>query len=193
MKQRGYAPSMREIGDLVNLSSPSSVKHQLEVLEAKGYLRRDPHTPRAIEVINPDADVPQLLRDQIAQEPKPRYIPLVGRVAGGVPIMAEEMVEGVFPFPRDFVGTGEVFMLRVKGDSMIGAAINDGDYVIVRRQPDAEEGQIVAVQIEDEATVKTYSLVGKRAYLKAENPAYEPIEAHKVHILGRVICVVRQL
>jgi repressor LexA len=184
---------MREIGDAVNLSSPSSVKHQLEVLEAKGYLRRDPRVPRAIEVVNPEADVPQRLRAQEENEPAPRYVPLVGRIAAGTPILAEQMVDGLYPFPRELVGDGEVFMLRVQGDSMTGAAIEDGDLVVVRRQPTAENGQIVAAQLEDEATVKTLTFSDGRAWLTPENPSYQPIEAHKAHILGRVVAVVRAL
>jgi repressor LexA len=184
---------MREIGDAVQLSSPSSVKHQLEVLEAKGYIRRDPKVPRGLEVVDPDADVPQHLREVGPEQPRPRYVPLVGRIAAGSPILAEQMVDGLYPFPRELVGDGEVFMLKVQGDSMTGAAIEDGDLVVVRRQPTAEHGQIVAAQIDDEATVKTLTLDGKRVWLTPQNPAYQPIEAHRAHILGRVVCVVRSL
>ncbi|MDR2454162.1 MAG: transcriptional repressor LexA [Bifidobacteriaceae bacterium] len=193
VRRRGYAPSMREIGDAVGLSSPSSVKHQLEVLEAKGYLRRDAKVPRGVEVVDPEADVPQRLRGPQDEAPKPRYVPLVGRIAAGTPILAEEMVDGLYPFPRELVGDGEIFMLKVQGDSMTGAAIKDGDLVVVRRQPTAENGQIVAAQLEDEATVKTLTFAGGRAWLSPANPAYQPIEAHKAHILGRVVTVVRTL
>jgi repressor LexA len=191
--RRGYAPSMREIGDIVNLTSPSSVKHHLEVLEAKGYLRRDRRVPRAIEIVDRDADVPQLLRSPDGEEPKPRYVPLVGRIAAGTPILAEQMVDGLYPLPRELVGDGEVFMLRVQGDSMTGAAIENGDLVVVRRQPTAENGEIVAAQLGDEATVKTLTLKDGRAWLTPQNPAYEPIEAHRAHLLGRVVCVLRSL
>ncbi|MDR2374539.1 MAG: transcriptional repressor LexA [Bifidobacteriaceae bacterium] len=193
LDRRGYAPSMREIGAAVNLTSPSSVKHQLEVIEAKGYLRRDRRIPRAMEVIDPNADMPQLLRPESQGEPKPRYVPLVSRIAAGSPILAEQQVEGLYPLPRELVGDGEVFMLRVHGDSMTGAAINDGDLVVVRRQPSAENGQIVAVQIGDEATVKTLDTSSNRVWLRADNPAHEPIEGHKARILGRVTCVIRTL
>jgi repressor LexA len=193
-RQRGYAPSMREIGDIVNLSSPSSVKHQLEVLEAKGYIRRDRHTPRAIELVNPEADMPQRLRDSGSPESaKPRYVPLVGRIAAGQPILAEEAVDGLYPLPREIVGDGEVFMLKVAGDSMTGAGIHDGDYVVVRRQPSAENGEIVAAQIDDEATVKTLTFKDGRAWLTPQNPDYEPLEAIKAHILGRVTAVLRKV
>jgi repressor LexA len=193
MRQRGYAPSMREVGKIVGLTSPSSVKHHFEVLEAKGYLRRDRRVPRAIEVIDRDSDVPQLLRAAEGEEPKPRFVPLVGRIAAGVPILAEQMVDGLFPLPREIVGDGEVFMLKVQGDSMTGVAIEDGDFVVVRRQPSAENGEIVAAQLEDEATVKTLSTKGGRAWLMPQNPAYQPIEAHKARILGRVVAVIRSL
>ncbi|MDR3360878.1 MAG: transcriptional repressor LexA [Bifidobacteriaceae bacterium] len=193
-RQRGYAPSMREIGDIINLKSPSSVKHQLEVLEAKGYIRRDRYTPRAIELINPEADVPQRLRKSgDSASSKPRYVPLVGRNAAGQPILAEEAVDGLYPLPREIVGDGEIFMLKVAGDSMIGVGINDADWVVVRRQPSAENGEIVAAQIDDEATVKTLTVTDGRAWLTPANPAYEPLEAIKAHILGRVVAVIRKL
>jgi repressor LexA len=184
---------MREIGAVVQLTSPSSVKHQLEVIEAKGYLRRDRRIPRAMEVVDPNADMPQLLRPQGDSQPKPRYVPLVGQIAAGSPILAEQNVEGLYPLPRELVGDGEIFMLRVRGDSMIEAAIADGDLVVVRRQPTAENGQIVAAQIGDEATVKTLDTSSNRVWLKPANPAYEPIEGHKARVLGRVTCVIRAL
>ncbi|MDR1187958.1 MAG: transcriptional repressor LexA [Bifidobacteriaceae bacterium] len=193
LERRGYAPSMREIGARVNLTSPSSVKHQLEVLEEKGYLRRDRHTPRGMEVVDENADMPQLLRPAADAEPKPRFVPLVGRFATGKPVLDEQMVDGLYPLPREFVGDGEVFMLKVNDDSMIDAAISDGDLVVVHRQPTAESGQIVAAQIGDEATVKTLDTSTKRLLLKPANPAYEPIEGHKARILGRVTCVIRAL
>jgi repressor LexA len=193
LDRRGYAPSMREIGSAVNLTSPSSVKHQLEVLEDKGYLRRDRHTPRGMEVVDENADMPQRLRSMAETEPKPRYVPLVGRIAAGSPILAEQMIDGLYPLPREFVGDGEIFMLKVQGDSMIDAAIADGDLVVVRRQPTAENGEIVAAQMGDEATVKTLDTSGSRVWLRPANPAYEPIEGHRARILGRVTCVIRAL
>ncbi|MDR1798729.1 MAG: transcriptional repressor LexA, partial [Bifidobacteriaceae bacterium] len=137
LDSRGYPPSMREIAAAVNLKSPSSVKHQLIALETKGYVRRDPRLPRAIEIVDPNADIPQRLRLLEGGGPKPRYVPLVGRIAAGIPILAEQMVDGLYPFPREIVGDGEVFMLKVQGDSMINAAIADGDLVVVRSQPSA--------------------------------------------------------
>ncbi|MDR1824973.1 MAG: transcriptional repressor LexA [Bifidobacteriaceae bacterium] len=193
LDRRGYPPSMREIAAVVNLKSPSSVKHQLLALESKGYLRRDPHMPRAMEVMDPDADVPQRLRFLQATGPRPRYVPLVGRIAAGVPILAEQMVDGLYPLPREIVGDGEVFMLKVQGDSMIGAAIADGDMVVVRAQPSAENGEIVAALLDDEATIKTLSVKDGRVWLVPQNPAYQPIEGHKATILGKVVSVVRSL
>ncbi|MDR1392734.1 MAG: transcriptional repressor LexA [Bifidobacteriaceae bacterium] len=194
VKKRGYAPSMREIGRLVNLTSPSSVKHQLEALEVKGYLRRDRRLPRAIEVV--ELTVPAVPVDSAAnsaQQSEPRYVPLVGQIAAGLPILAEQLVDGLYPFPRELVGEGDVFMLKVQGDSMTGAAIEDGDYVLVRRQPTAENGQIVAAQLGDEATVKTLTIDRGKVWLTPRNPAYQPISAKSAKILGRVVCVVRSL
>jgi repressor LexA len=193
LDRRGYPPSMREIGTAVDLKSPSSVKHQLVALEKKGYLRRDPKRPRAMEIVNPDADVPQTLRDLEETGPKARYVPLVGRIAAGTPILAEQMVEGLYPMPREMVGDGEVFMLEVHGESMIDAGILNGDMVVVRHQPTAENGEIVAAMIGDEATVKTLSVKDGRVWLLPQNPAYTPIEGHKAQILGRVVTVLRSL
>lgn len=205
VEQRGYPPSMREIGDAVGLTSPSSVKHQLTALERKGYLRRDPHRPRAIEVVQPDdartvapladgaapapdADVPE--RDQV---PAPSYVPVVGRIAAGGPILAEQVVEDVFPLPRQLVGEGELFLLKVAGDSMVDAAICDGDWVVVRRQPVAENGEIVAAMIDGEATVKTFRRADGHVWLLPHNAAYEPIPGDDATVLGRVVSVLRSL
>ena len=206
VEQRGYPPSMREIGDAVGLTSPSSVKHQLTALERKGYLRRDPHRPRAIEVVQPDdartvapwttrpddtstdPDTPE--RDSA---PAPSYVPVVGRIAAGGPILAEQVVEDVFPLPRQLVGEGELFLLKVAGDSMVDAAICDGDWVVVRRQPVAENGEIVAAMIDGEATVKTFKRVDGHVWLLPHNPAYTPIDGDGATVLGRVVSVLRSL
>ncbi len=205
VERRGYPPSMREIGEAVGLTSPSSVKHQLTVLERKGYLRRDPHRPRAIEVVHPDdsraighlappADEGSFdetgLRDAA---PAPSYVPVVGRIAAGGPILAEQVVEDVFPLPRQLVGDGELFLLKVSGDSMIEAAICDGDWVVVRRQPVAENGEIVAAMIDGEATVKTLKRADGHVWLLPQNQAYEPIPGDDAVVLGRVVSVLRSL
>ncbi len=206
VEQRGYPPSMREIGDAVGLTSPSSVKHQLTALERKGYLRRDPHRPRAIEVVQPDdarsvapwgtrGDAPRLDPDAPERDgaPAPSYVPVVGRIAAGGPILAEQVVEDVFPLPRQLVGEGELFLLKVAGDSMIDAAICDGDWVVVRRQPVAENGEIVAAMIDGEATVKTLKRVDGHVWLLPHNPAYAPIDGDGATVLGRVVSVLRSL
>ncbi|HWS58900.1 MAG TPA: transcriptional repressor LexA [Actinotalea sp.] len=200
VERRGYPPSMREIGDAVGLTSPSSVKHQLTVLERKGYVRRDPNRPRAIEVVHPDDsrtigsfDAPEpseLYRDAA---PTPSYVPVVGRIAAGGPILAEQVVEDVFPLPRQLVGDGELFLLKVVGDSMIEAAICDGDWVVVRRQPVAENGEIVAAMIDGEATVKTFKRTDGRLWLLPQNAAYAPIDGTEAVVLGRVVSVLRSL
>ena len=194
IEQRGYAPAMREIAAKVKLSSASSVKHHLDKLEHLGYLRRDPLLPRAMEIVNLDADVPQRLRRLSEEEQaKPRLVPLVGRIAAGTPILAEQMVDGLYPFPREVVGSGEVFALKVHGDSMIEAGILDGDLVVVRHQVSAENGQIVAALVDGEATVKVWMKKNNQIQLLPRNPAYQPIPGAKAQILGRVVAVVRSL
>jgi repressor LexA len=199
VEQRGYPPSMREIGEAVGLTSPSSVKHQLTALERKGYLRRDPNRPRAIEVVHPDdsrAVGVSFGEEHLAEDdaaPTPAYVPLVGRIAAGGPILADQVVEDVFPLPRQLVGEGELFLLRVSGDSMIEAAICDGDWVVVRRQPVAENGEIVAAMIDAEATVKTLRRIDSRIWLMPQNAAYSPIPAEEATILGRVVTVLRAI
>jgi repressor LexA len=204
VESRGYPPSMREIGEAVGLTSPSSVKHQLTALERKGYLRRDPNRPRAIEVVHPDdsrgvstwppvvaladADAPE--NDQ---RPSPSYVPVVGRIAAGGPILAEQVVEDVFPLPRQLVGDGDLFLLKVSGDSMVEAAICDGDWVVVRRQPVAENGEIVAAMLDGEATVKTLKRADGHVWLLPQNAAYAPIPGDEASILGRVVSVLRSL
>ena len=205
VESRGYPPSMREIGDAVGLTSPSSVKHQLTVLERKGYVRRDPNRPRAIEVVHPDdarviapyGDAPHEAdagsESEVAERPTPSYVPVVGRIAAGGPILAEQVVEDVFPLPRQLVGDGELFLLKVVGDSMVEAAICDGDWVVVRRQPVAENGEIVAAMIDGEATVKTLKRSDGQVWLLPQNAAYAPIDGTDAVVLGRVVSVLRSL
>lgn len=198
VEQRGYPPSMREIGDAVGLTSPSSVKHQLMALERKGYLRRDPHRPRAIEIVHPDdsrtiAGLEAGPDQDLDARPAPSYVPVVGRIAAGGPILADQVVEDVFPLPRQLVGDGELFLLKVVGDSMIDAAICDGDWVVVRRQPVAENGEIVAAMLDGEATVKTLKRSDGHVWLLPQNPAYSPIDGDDAVVLGRVVSVLRSL
>ncbi|GII91723.1 transcriptional repressor LexA [Sinosporangium siamense] len=201
VQQRGYPPSMREIGEAVQLTSTSSVSHQLTALQRKGYLRRDPHRPRALEVRLPgepalwvdpgtsDLDSPQ----PPVSRPTAAYVPLVGRIAAGGPILAEESVEDVFALPKQLVGEGTLFLLQVTGDSMIDAAIADGDWVVVRQQPVAESGDIVAAMIEGEATVKTFKRKDGHVWLVPHNPAYDPIPGDDASVLGKVVAVLRRL
>ncbi len=201
--ERGYPPSMREIGSAVGLTSPSSVKHQLMALERKGFVRRDPNRPRAIEIVLPDDSQTvaplgeggaEAASSQSSDEkPAPSYVPVVGRIAAGGPILADQVVDDVFPLPRQLVGEGELFLLRVQGDSMIEAAICDGDWVVVRRQPVAENGEIVAALLDGEATVKTLKRVDGHIWLLPQNRDYEPILGDEAQILGRVVSVLRSL
>ncbi|QQS00340.1 MAG: transcriptional repressor LexA [Austwickia sp.] len=206
--RRGYPPSLREIGDSVGLTSPSSVAHQLAALERKGYLRRDPNRPRAIEIVSTGPGAPRSSGhtraarparpryDQMGMrdlQPTPSYVPLLGRIAAGAPITAEQAVEDIFPLPRQIVGEGELFLLQVAGDSMIDAAICDGDWVVVRQQPSAENGEIVAAMIDGEATVKTFRRNDGHVWLLPHNEAYSPILADQAVILGRVTAVLRRI
>ena len=201
VQDRGFPPSMREIGDAVGLQSTSSVSHQLAVLEHKGYIRRDPNKPRALDVRMPgetdEAPASQfhVMQDDAvnAGSPTPVLVPVLGRIAAGGPILAEQLVEEVFPLPRTLVGDGTLYMLRVQGDSMVDAAIADGDWVVVRQQPDAENGDIVAAMIDGEATVKTFRRRDGHAWLLPQNPAYSPIPADDASILGRVVAVLRKM
>ena len=196
LEARGYPPSVREIGERVGLTSSSSVAHQLKSLEAKGFLRRDPNRPRALEVLSPLARPERAPADATGSgddRPEPAYVPVVGRIAAGGPILAEERVEDVFALPRQLVGDGALFLLEVRGDSMIEAAICDGDYVVVRQQPTAENGEIVAALLDDEATVKTFQNRGGRVRLLPHNAAYEPIDGTRASILGKVVAVLRRV
>ncbi len=191
--QHGYPPSVREIGEGVQLVSPSSVAYQLGQLESKGYLRRDANRPRAVDV-RPATDLsPEEEAAKHAARPAPAYVPLVGRIAAGGPILAEQMIDDVFPLPRELVGEGTLFLLNVKGDSMLDAAICDGDWVVVRQQPNAENGDIVAAMLDGEATVKTFRLRDGHVTLMPQNPAFEPIPGDSATILGKIVAVLRRI
>jgi repressor LexA len=203
VEQRGYPPSMREIGESVGLTSSSSVSHQLRSLQNKGFIRRDPNRPRALEILHPDAPdtasssaAPEAVFDETGLgdlRPDAAYVPVVGRIAAGGPILAEERVEEVVPLPKRLVGEGTLFMLEVKGDSMVDAAICDGDFVVVRQQPVAESGEIVAALLDDEATVKTLQRRRGHVWLLPQNTAYEPIDGDDATILGKVVAVLRRV
>ena len=189
----GYPPSVREIGEAVGLTSTSSVSYQLRMLEQKGYLRRDPNRPRAIGVLPPDADPAQLAPAGDSEQIRPAYVPVVGRIAAGGPILAEEAIEDIFPLPKEIVGEGSLFLLKVAGDSMIDAAIADNDWVVVRQQPTAENGDIVAAMIDGEATVKTLQRRDGQIWLMPHNAAYDPIPGDEATVLGRVTAVLRRV
>ena len=194
---RGYPPSMREIGEAVGLSSLSSVAHQLGQLELSGYLRRDPNRPRALEVlIDLEPDTTITIDTPVSTSPSvgdAAMVPLVGRIAAGIPITADQMVEEVVPLPRQLVGKGELFMLTVVGDSMIDAAICDGDWVVVRQQSTAENGEIVAAMLDNEATVKVFKQRDGHTWLLPRNSAFEPILGDHATILGKVVSVMRKV
>ncbi len=187
VRDRGYPPSVREIGDAVGLSSPSTVHSHLSSLVRAGLLKRDATKPRAIEVVDTG-------RHGLHRAPV-RDVPLVGRIAAGSPILAEQDIEEIYPLPTELIGNDPVFMLRVRGDSMMNAGIFDGDYVIVRRQPEARDGEIIAALVEDEeATVKRLQRRDGRVILISENPDYPPmVFAEGVQILGRVVAVLRSM
>ncbi|MEB3368473.1 transcriptional repressor LexA [Saccharopolyspora mangrovi] len=186
MSEHGYPPSVREIGDAVGLTSTSSVAYQLRVLERKGFLRRDPHRPRTVGVLVGG-------ESENETQTKPAYVPVVGRIAAGGPILAEESIEDVFPLPKEIVGDGTLFLLKVVGDSMVDLAITDGDWVAVRQQPDADNGEVVAAMIDGEATVKTFKRTDEHVWLMPHNSAYEPILGDDAQILGKVVAVLRRL
>ncbi|MGZ4428608.1 MAG: transcriptional repressor LexA [Nocardioidaceae bacterium] len=191
IEHRGYPPSMREIGERVGLTSSSSVAHQLRVLEEKGFLRRDPNRPRALSVVTPEETVDETGVGDT--RPAATYVPVVGRIAAGGPILAEERVEDVFPLPKTLVGEGTLFLLEVAGDSMIDAAICNGDYVVVRQQPNAENGEVVAAMLDGEATVKTFQRKDGKVWLLPHNDAYDPIDGTDATILGKVTAVLRRM
>jgi repressor LexA len=207
IEKRGYPPSMREIGEAVGLTSSSSVAHQLRVLEEKGFLRRDPNRPRALEVFLPEVmaarrsmgssttgdDTPYDETDIGDAMPAASYVPLVGTIAAGGPILAEETLQEVFPLPKQLVGEGTLFLLEVSGDSMVDAAICSGDYVVVRQEQTAENGDIVAALIDGEATVKTFQRKDGHVWLLPHNPSYDPIDGTHATILGKVTAVLRRI
>lgn len=183
-QERGYPPSVREIGAALGLTSSSTVHSHLAALEKKGFIHRDPSKPRAIEI----------LKDGASQTPKRVVnVPVLGRIAAGQPILAEEHIEDVFPLPRDFVREDASFILRVRGDSMIEAGIHDGDYLVVRQQPTANNGEIVAALLGDEATVKRFYRERDHVRLQPENRTMTPIVTRDVTILGKAIALLRRL
>jgi repressor LexA len=188
--ERGYPPSMREIGQAVHLASSSSVAHQLLALERKGVLYRDPHTARAYQVRPPWAPAD----DESTTDAGAVEVPLVGRIAAGAPLLANEIIEDVYALPRQITGGhSDVFALTVSGDSMIDAAICDGDIVTVQRTDSADHGDIVAALLDDEATVKVLRRQDGQVWLMPRNPAYEPIPGDAARILGKVVGVLRVL
>ncbi|MFM6975149.1 MAG: transcriptional repressor LexA [Agromyces sp.] len=191
--QRGYPPSMREIGDAVGLASSSSVTHQLNQLEIAGYIRRDPNRPRALEVLIDLPDVPSITPDSPTPMGDAAMVPLVGQIAAGIPITADQQVEEYFPLPRQVVGQGNLFMLKVVGDSMVDAAICDGDWVVVREQKTAENGDIVAAMLDSEATVKVFKQRDGHTWLLPRNSAFEPILGDFAEVLGKVVAVIRSV
>ena len=205
IEQRGYPPSIREIGELVGLTSSSSVAHQLRVLEQKGFIKRDPNRPRALEVFIPELMAARRAMSQADPDdsldptgigdatPAATMVPMVGRIAAGGPILAEERVEEIFPLPRSLVGDGTLFMLEVAGDSMVDAAICNGDYVVVRKEQTAENGDIVAALLDGEATVKTFQRKNGQVWLMPHNEAYDPIDGTYATILGKVTAVLRRV
>ena len=220
--RRGYPPSIREIGDAVGLRSTSSVAYHLKALQKKGYLHRDPGRPRTVELLPSDpfgsgtapgtgsaigaedADTVPATADRAVPRfdipsQEPAYVPWVGHIAAGGPILAKQLIEDTFPLPKQLVGEGEHLILRVRGDSMVDAAITDGDWVVIRRQEDAENGDIVAATFEgqgleeDEATVKTLKRVDGHVWLIPHNPRYTPIPGDDAKIIGKVVSVLRRI
>lgn len=190
IQRRGYPPSVREIGEAVGLASSSTVHAHLTTLARGGYLRRDPTKPRAIEVRY------DLVSGAAVDRRPTRHVPLVGDVAAGTDVLAQENVEELLPLPEDFTGDGQVFMLRVRGDSMIEAGILDDDYIVVRQQSTADPGDIVVAGIPgDEATVKRYGREGQKVVLTPANPAMDPLvyDPSDVSIYGKVVAVLRRL
>lgn len=190
VRRRGYPPSVREIGEAVGLSSSSTVHAHLAALQDKGYLKRDPTKPRAMELVyEPESGA--------AIERRPvRHIPLVGDVAAGTGVLAAENIEESVPVPEDFTGAGQLFMLRVRGDSMVEAGILDGDYVVVRQQPDADPGEVVVAGIPgEEATVKTFLRRRGKIVLRPENPSMDEMvfDPEDVSIYGKVVTLLRRL
>jgi repressor LexA len=201
VQQRGYPPSMREIGDAVGLASTGAVFYQLRTLQMKGYLHRDAGRARTVEMRLPGhpAARPEPSRKEKGEIPGPdipsqevAYVPLVGRIADGIPILAEQAIQDVIPLPRQVVGDGTLFVLKVAGDSMTGAAIADGDWVVVRQQDEADSGDIVAATINGEVTVRTFKRLDDQIWLMPHSAAHTPIPGEDAVILGRVVAVMRR-
>jgi repressor LexA len=184
---RGYPPSVREIGEAVGLSSPSSVHAQLNTLVQAGMIKKDPSKPRAIMIVD-ETPAPAV------QDRRMRDVPVLGRIAAGTPILAAEHIDEVMPLPTELVGDGPVFLLEVKGDSMVDAGIHEGDLVAIHKQPDARDGEIVACLIDgEEATVKRLHRKDGKLYLHSENPAYDPmVFSEGVELIGKVVSVLRR-
>ncbi|WKD57518.1 LexA repressor [Corynebacterium capitovis DSM 44611] len=196
---RGYPPSIREIGDAAGLQSTSSVAYQLKELEKKGFLRRDPNKPRAVDLRHLPGTPATGKQTQQESAPvpedasQPRFIPVVGRIAAGTPILAEQNVDSYYPLPTELLGDGELYMLQVVGESMRDAGILDGDWVVVREQPVAEEGEFVAALLDGEATVKEFHRDSSGVWLLPHNDAFAPIKGDEAEIMGRVVSVFRTL
>ena len=179
----GYPPSVREIGAAVGLNSSSTVHKHLRTLETRGFLRRSPNQPRAIEVLTPGSDLDQ--KDSILQ------VPIIGRVAAGMPLLAEENLEGSFPMPAEFFSKGPLFLLRIRGESMKEAGILDGDYALVRQQPQVDNGNIAVVLMDNDATLKYFYQEEKYIRLEPANPDYQPIITDTIRVLGKVVGIMR--
>ena len=185
--EKGYPPSVREIGIEIGLRSPATVQSHLDKLKAKGYIRRDPFKPRAIEITSPSPKYKGILGKKFFP------VPIVGKIAAGTPLLAEQNIDEYFPLPADLIGSKNVFMLRVKGESMINAAIKPGDLLVAKRQNAADDGDIVIALLEDEATVKRFFKDGSKIRLQPENDYMEPIILSDVKILGKVIVLIRKI
>lgn len=194
---RGYPPSIREICDATGLTSTASVSYQLNKLEEAGFINRFRNQPRAMQVVDvlneDEAIVDPTSHEDLPEVEHAAFVPLVGRIAAGTPVLAEQNIEQVMPLPRDVVGHGDLFMLEVTGESMIDASICDGDWVIVRVQNVAENGDIVAARIDDEATVKTFKKDATGVWLLPQNPVFDPIPAEHATIMGKVVAVLRKV
>jgi repressor LexA len=197
--RRGYPPSMREIGDAVGLTSSSSVSHQLSILQSKGYLRRDAGQARTMEIrlpghvaVRPEGELHEATIADIPPQ-EAAYVPIVGRIAAGGPVLAEQAIEDILPLPRQFVGDGSVFLLKVTGDSMINVGIGDGDWAVVREQSDADDGAIVAAMIDGQAIVRSLRRSVGHVWLMPSNPAHAPMPGDEASILGRVVALLRRL
>lgn len=189
LHENGYPPSMRQIGAAAGLKSLSSISYQLTKLENAGHIRREAGKPRALEIINEQQETNQ----QTPHSEETKLVPLVGQIAAGTPITAEQHIDEILPLPKQLVGSGTLFMLKVVGDSMIDAAICDGDYVVVREQKEATNGDIVAALLDDEATVKVFRKRDGHTWLLPQNTAYEPILGDHASILGKIVAVLRSI